>query len=128
MAKRILIVDDEKNMRNAIKRNLGLEDEYEFAEAWNGKVAEEKMEDFSPDLIILDIKMPEKDGYTFFLDLQMKNNYRIKPKIVGITGYSGKVGANIMKALGADAFFEKPFDEEKFRRTIRRLCNKVNNG
>ena len=118
--KKILIIDDDTNMRNAVNRILGLEKKYEVHEAIDGVDGEKKIGELKPDLVILDIKMPGKDGYEVCLDIR-KNPILIDVKIVAITGYSGKIGEGIMEALGADAFFEKPFDNDKLKAEIARL-------
>lgn len=120
MKKKILIIDDDDNMRIAIKRLLSFEKDYEIDEAYDGNVAEAKVKEFLPDLVILDIKMPGKDGYAVCLDLRKNPDFN-HIKIIGITGFSGKTGEAIMRALGADSFFEKPFDNDKFVNEIKRL-------
>lgn len=71
---RILIVEDDKDLNNAysiILRNEG----HEVAEAYDGKEALAKLEDFSPDLILLDLLMPVMGGLEFLqhYDLQKKH-------------------------------------------------------
>ncbi|MFC1593943.1 response regulator [Candidatus Omnitrophota bacterium] len=122
--KKILIVDDDHNMRHAINRILTLEKKYEIYEAIDGVEAEEKIVEIAPDLVILDIKMPGKDGYEVCLNVR-RNPLTQKIKVVAITGYSGKIGQGIMEALGADAFFEKPFDTDTFKTTIADLLTEA---
>ncbi|MFH1767527.1 MAG: response regulator, partial [Candidatus Omnitrophota bacterium] len=56
--KRIIIVDDDKNMVNSIKRALKMENRYEIDTAFDGFDAGRKILGFKPDLVILDIRMP----------------------------------------------------------------------
>jgi len=135
--KKILIVDDEENIRHAIKRVLlaarlngdapdvasNNEEQscpYIFFEAGDGIEAGEKIKEIMPDLVILDIKMPKKDGYGVCSDIR-KDPATKHIKIIGISGFSGKIGEGVMEALGADDYFEKPFDNEKLKAKVRKL-------
>jgi len=92
----------------------------EIDEAGDGNEVEEKIKKFAPDLIILDIKMPGKDGYATCMHI--RDSLGMKDvKIVGISGVSGRVGAAFMDVLGADCYFEKPFDNEEFKKKIIQL-------
>jgi len=114
--KRILIIDDDQNIRKAITRLLIMEENYEVQEA-DGYDAKEKMKVFLPDLLILDIKMPGKSGYEVFAELRTDASFE-NMKIIGISGVFGAAGASFMEALNADAYFEKPFDNQE-------LVNKI---
>ncbi|MBU0468488.1 MAG: response regulator [Candidatus Omnitrophica bacterium] len=123
--KRILIVDDEQEVRQAIRRILMVSGKYIIEEAVDGFDAEKILKTYMPDLIILDVKMPGKDGYATCMhirdDLRMKN-----VKIVGISGFSGGIGRSFMETLGADFYFEKPFDTNKLRERISKLLEDEN--
>ena len=62
MKKRILVVDDEPRMRRFVQMNLDLEG-YEVMEAENGLRALERVRDDLPDLVVLDVMMPDLDGF-----------------------------------------------------------------
>ena len=62
MKKRVLVVDDESRMRRFIRMNLDLEG-YDVSEAENGLIALEKVRDEFPDLVLLDVMMPDLDGF-----------------------------------------------------------------
>ena len=62
MKKRILVVDDEPRMRRFVHMNLDLEG-YEVMEAENGLRALERVRDDLPDLVVLDVMMPDLDGF-----------------------------------------------------------------
>ena len=116
--KRILIIDDEEGLRCAIKRLLSLEKKYEIEEASDGFMGEQKIDSFSPDLVILDLKMPGKDGY------EVCASIRASGKTLKIIAYSGLLGEpekKRMMDLGVDAFFEKPFDIDQFKHKISEL-------
>jgi len=118
--KRILIIDDDPDVRTTVKRFLDLDSSYTIEEAGNGLVAEEKIKEFSPDLIILDINIPGKGGYEICLDI--RNNRAMKDvKIIAISGYDSSVRSAIMDSLGADYFFEKPFYSHKLTEKVKEL-------
>lgn len=118
--KKILIVDDDRNMAHAIRRLLSVEGKYEIEGAVNGDEAEKKLENFLPDLIILDIKMPGKSGYEVLFKIR-EDESKQNVKVIGISGISGGIGASFMEILGADAYFEKPFDNQEFTEKIFKL-------
>lgn len=117
MAK-ILVVDDEQNIRDVFKRaleNAG----HEAIVAENGIVGQQMFIDHKPDIVILDIIMPEQEGIATILRLKSVDN---SVKIIAVSG--GGMGNavdyldNALK-LGAKAAFEKPVN-------LVKLINKVN--
>ena len=60
--RRILVVDDEERMVRFIRLNLE-HDGFQVSEAFNGKEAIQKIRDVTPDLILLDVMMPDLDGF-----------------------------------------------------------------
>jgi len=113
--KKILIIDDDLGIRRAIKRLLMVEGKYEIEEA-DGYDIEEKLKQSKPDLVILDIKMPGKSGYEILTDLRINDETR-NVKVIGISGIFVEIGASFMVALKADAYFEKPFDNDKLKKS-----------
>ena len=76
MSKKLLIVDDDKIFLKIFKDTLArkYKDKYEVTVAHNGIEALEKMEEFQPDLIVLDIQMPKMDGLEFLQELKQRNH------------------------------------------------------
>jgi putative two-component system response regulator len=102
----ILVVDDEKLIRNSISDVL-MANGYEVFEACNGKEALEKVESKSPDVILLDINMPEIGGIEFLKRIKEDKNTKLIP-IVVITGQNDvDIRVQALK-LGADDFLIKP--------------------
>lgn len=69
MPMKILVVDDEKLIRDVIKEYL-INDKYEVDEASSGKIALEKLQNNTYDLLVLDIMMPEMDGFSMLEKLE----------------------------------------------------------
>ncbi len=104
----VMIVDDSVLMRKLIGKILEDDPDIEVeAKAMNGKFALSKMKMHEPDLIILDLEMPEMDGITF---LKEKNKLRNKIPVIILSSIATKGAAITMEALslGASDFITKP--------------------
>ncbi|VAX34904.1 hypothetical protein MNBD_UNCLBAC01-1231 [hydrothermal vent metagenome] len=119
--KRILIIDDDRSMSKSIQGLLSSYPNYVIEVTHDGQTAEDILRKRAFDLIILDIKMPGKDGYEVCLNMRNEIDQMKKTKIIGISGYSGGIGAVFMEALGADHYFKKPFNVTKFRMKVAML-------
>lgn len=115
--KKILVIDDDENIRNIFGRAL-TENNYLVIQAENGAIGEQVFKEENPDLIILDIIMPEQEGIETLLNIR---NINPDIKIIAVSG--GGMGSafsyldNAIK-LGASAAFQKPID-------LQKLINKV---
>jgi len=115
--KRILLVDDERSIRESLSKILGAE-KYEVALAENGQEAIEKHGAQRIDLLILDLNMPVKNGWDTLEWL-----VKIDPvlPVVIITGRSNERA--LAETAGADALMEKPLDVPLLLQTIRELMD-----
>jgi PAS domain S-box-containing protein len=77
----VLVVDDEPEARAVLRRQLG-RDGWQTDEAANGRIALERLAAATPDLIILDLMMPEMDGFAFLRELRRQPQWRRIPVIV----------------------------------------------
>ena len=77
----VLIVDDDKLTRDLVKRSLESEG-FQVVEANNGRIALEQMESTKPGLILLDLLMPEMDGFEFLAELRRQERWRSIPVVV----------------------------------------------
>lgn len=102
--RKILIVDDEEKIRELIKMNLELAG-YECDEAEDGMKALEKMKEFKPDLALLDIMLPIKNGYEIAEDF-IKNNI----PVIFLTAKDSITDKVKGLKLGADDYITKPFE------------------
>jgi DNA-binding response OmpR family regulator len=102
---RILVVDDEDDIRSLIREVLE-ERGFDIIEAVNGKEAMALIRDFRPELIILDLVMPEMEGIEVIRAVRRSG---AKTRIVAISGAAS--GAYLRPAgyLGADMMVKKPF-------------------
>ncbi|HHW47827.1 MAG TPA: response regulator [Clostridiaceae bacterium] len=118
MGKRILIVDDAAFMRMMIKDIL-VKNGYEIAgEAENGIRAVEKYRELMPDLVIMDITMPEVDGITAVKEIK-KLNPDSKIIMCSAMGQQAMVIESIQ--AGARDFIVKPFQPERVIEAIKKV-------
>lgn len=116
MARRVLIVDDEKNMRWVLGEALRAEG-YEIAEASDGKEALEKVSESVPDLMVLDHKMPAPDGMEVLRRIRAKG---MSFPIIMLTAHGNvQTAVEAMKA-GATEYLTKPFDLEELKLVIEK--------
>ncbi|MFH0793095.1 MAG: response regulator [bacterium] len=108
MSKKILAIDDENDVLLIIKTALKSEG-YEVQTATNGLDGLALAEEFGPDLIVLDIMMPEMDGFEVLRHLK-DNEKTFHVPVIMLTGLSDK--AKIQDALnkGIDYYIVKPFE------------------
>ncbi len=118
MAK-ILVVDDADIMRLKLSKVLEENGHEIVGEAKNGDEAVEKYKDYDPDLVTLDITMPEVDGLEA-LDGIIAHDPDAKVIMVSAMGKKKKV----LKAVksGAKNFIVKPFDADKVKEAVNEVC------
>ena len=116
MAKRVLIADDEKNMRWVLDETLSKEG-YEVTQAADGKEAMAAIENNPPDLMVLDHKMPVPDGMEVLRRIRAKGETF---PIIMLTAHGNvQLAVEAMKA-GATEYLTKPFDLEELKLAIEK--------
>lgn len=105
LASKILIVDDDPYILKMYELKLGLEN-YEIETAENGKIALEKIKSFRPDVILLDILMPEMDGFGVLSEMKKDSDHK-KIKVIVLTNFGESKNLSKAKALGAGDFIVK---------------------
>ena len=106
MAKTILAVDDDLVNIRILQTRLKKQG-YEVAVALDGQGALHKLETITPDLIILDVQMPNMNGYTFLLELRKIKKFDSVPVIV-LTAHNEM--EPIFKFNGVKGYIVKPID------------------
>jgi sigma-B regulation protein RsbU (phosphoserine phosphatase) len=119
--RRILVVDDEPGMIRSVERVL--EKQYDVASSRSPGAAIELAESFEPDLAILDIRMPEMDGFEL-----MERLKKMQPEldVILMTGSVDELDKKLIRALRQEAFYfiQKPFDREVLQTLVAR-CLKL---
>ncbi|MBN2382003.1 response regulator [bacterium] len=114
---KILVADDDKSTRELI--SIVLEDEgYEVITAINGIETIEKAAKEKPDLIVLDIMMPQMDGYEALNKIKENEELTAIPILV-ITARTIKIYEKISKGLGAVDHITKPFSPDELLEKIK---------
>lgn len=101
-AKRILVVDDERDVRSLVCHIL-TDQGYEVEQAVDGRDALAKIQASAPDLVVLDLMMPELDGWQVLRELQTFAN---RPRVVVLSAFGDAKGVTEAGAVG---FLPKPF-------------------
>lgn len=119
-AKRILVVDDEPRMIGFIRMNLELEG-YQVIEAHNGLEALEAIRTQLPDLVLLDVMMPQLDG---FETLRMLREFSSIPVIM-LTAKGEEDDKVYGLELGADDYVTKPFSSRELSSRVRAVLRRA---
>jgi two-component system alkaline phosphatase synthesis response regulator PhoP len=116
----ILIVEDEESLQGALKLNLELEG-YDVSCADNGQTAIIKVEEEYFDLILLDVMLPEIDGFDVCETIRLKN---IDTPILMLSARTGSADRVTGLKRGADDYLTKPFNLEELLLRIEKLIEK----
>lgn len=120
---KILIVDDDLSISRSYQKYLESEG-YIAITANNGREGLQKIEKEDPDLVLLDINMPVKNGLELLEDLNRTKEIKM-PLIIMLTAYGDLEAAIRSTRLGAYDFLTKPVSLEKLRLTVKRGIEKI---
>lgn len=122
--KKVLLVDDEVDFVKMVKMRLEAND-YEVLTAYNGKEFLEKVKKVKPDMILLDILMPEMDGYTALKELKQLKEAKDIPVII-LTA-KGKM-KDLFQIENIADYIVKPFDDDELLLRMKRVLATSKNG
>ena len=117
---RTVIADDEPLARRGIRAHLNLEKDIEIvSECRNGREAVEAIQACSPDLVFLDVQMPELDGFGVVEAVGVER----MPAVIFVTAYD----RHALRAFEVNAldYLLKPFDGERFAKAVQRARNQI---
>lgn len=117
--KRILVVDDEKGLVKIIRLNLE-QDGFDVIEAFNGSQAMEKLRTTLPDLVLLDVMMPDTDGFTVLKMIRQIGNI----PVIMLTAKGEEDDKIKGLELGADDYVTKPFSPRELTSRIRAVLRR----
>ena len=118
---KILIVEDEKDMVTGLKFNLEARD-YTVIAAYDGEEGYRMALDEKPDLVLLDLMLPKKDGFEVCRELRLAG---IKTPIIMLTAKTHEAEKILGLELGADDYITKPFSPRELRARIQALLRRV---
>jgi two-component system alkaline phosphatase synthesis response regulator PhoP len=119
--KRILVIEDEPQMLLGLRDNLELEG-YEVQTASDGEEGLARAASFSPDLVILDVMLPKKNGFDVCRELRARWN---TTPIVMLTARSAETDKVLGLELGADDYVTKPFSITELLARIRAVLRRT---
>jgi CheY-like chemotaxis protein len=117
---RVLVVDDDEVIRQLIAVNLTLEG-FEVVTAVDGQDCLDKVTEADPDVITLDVMMPQLDGWVTATQLR-RNPETADIKVVLITARAQQDDRSRGRQIGVDAYLTKPFDPAEMIRVVRELA------
>ena len=119
MAYRVLVVDDDPMVTRLVRINLELEN-FEVEEAWDGKTAMRMMRDNRPDLLVLDIIMPQMDGWEILKLVREDEQLHDLPVVV-LTAKVQEEDIARGWRMGADGYIVKPFNPVILADALRKV-------
>jgi DNA-binding response OmpR family regulator len=120
MKKRVLVVDDEPRIRRFVRMNLDLEG-YEVMEAEDGLAALNKVREVLPDLVLLDVMMPDMDGFETLEQIRQTSSV----PVIMLTVKGDEEDRIRGLDLGADDYVTKPFSPRELSSRIRAVLRRV---
>lgn len=124
--KKILYAEDEPDLQTVVEMTINAMSNYEIKICDNGKKLLESVEAYNPDLILLDVMMPEMDGPTTFKNLQANEKTKNIP-VVFMTAKAQVHEIETFKETGVLGIITKPFDPVNLCSDIEKIWAK-NNG
>jgi len=118
--KRILLVEDEESLQDIIRLNLEL-DGYEVVAVGNGRLALQEFALRKYDLVILDVMLPEVDGFTICQTIRLENT---RVPILFLTAKSAVEDRVFGLKVGGDDYLVKPFDLREFLLRVQALLKR----
>ena len=118
--RRILVVDDEERMVRFIRMNLE-HDGFQVSEAFNGKEAIQKIRDVTPDLILLDVMMPDLDGFEVLETVREVSQV----PVIMLTAKGEEDDRVRGLELGADDYVTKPFSPRELVSRVKAVLRRT---
>jgi two-component system, OmpR family, response regulator len=114
--KRILYIEDETDLQWLVQRILESVGDFEVTVCGSGAEGLRRMEDFAPDLVLLDVMMPDMDGFSVLRALRARPESVAVP-VVFLTARTQERDEYL--ALGADGVIAKPFEPDRLVEQVR---------
>ena len=121
MNKKILVVDDEKPIADILQFNLKKEG-YDVVCAYDGDEALQKVEEMQPDLMLLDIMLPKRDGMEVCREVRKKYDF----PIIMLTAKGSEIDKVLGLEMGADDYVTKPFSTRELIARVKANMRRLN--
>ena len=116
---KILVIDDDPEIAMVLKSRLEFAD-YKVAVAHDGRKGLQKIKDYKPDLVVLDVMMDDLTGYEVCAEIKNNAEYNHLPVIM-LTSRIRSIDENLGFACKADAYIRKPYSSELLLPEIKKL-------
>ncbi len=116
--KKVLIVEDEKNIAQA--EGMILSDHYDVSFAYDGDQGMELLKKIKPDLVILDLMLPNRGGYDICFNMKQDDDLK-DTKILMVTALHQSIDKNKGVMVGTDGYLTKPFEPDQLLESVRKL-------
>src|SRR5574344_1182251 len=120
--KKIIYAEDEPDLQTVVEMTVQAMSDFEMKICDNGKILLECVEEYSPDLIMLDVMMPELDGPSTFNKLKEMEKLKNVP-VIFMTAKAQVHEVEHFKSLGAIGVITKPFDPMTLCEEIQNIWN-----
>ncbi len=120
MEQKILVIDDEKAIVDIIKFNLEKEGYHVFT-AYNGEEGLNEIDNINPDMVILDVMMPKKDGFQVLKELRVNYNF----PVIMLTAKEEELDKVLGLELGADDYITKPFSMRELMARVKANLRRI---
>ena len=121
MSKTVLVVDDEKPIADILQFNL-IKEGYTVICAYDGEEALEKVEEQQPDLMLLDIMLPKRDGMEVCREIRKKYDF----PIIMLTAKGSEIDKVLGLEMGADDYVTKPFSTRELIARVKANMRRLN--
>lgn len=127
MTMRTLLVADDNRMSRELVRDVFASPDCQVVQAANGQEALERLEAANPDLVLLDLEMPVKDGYAALVEIRKNPRFSGIP-VMAVTAKAMQLDRDRILTAGFDACITKPINVAKLRECVDGLLNSSRKG
>ncbi len=124
---RTLLVADDNRLSRELVRDVFARPDCQVVQAGNGQEAIDRLEAANPDLVLLDLEMPVKDGFAALLEIRDHPRFSRVP-VVALTAKAMVLDRDRILAAGFDAYVTKPIDITKLRECVDELLRSSRKG
>lgn len=119
----VLAVDDDQNLQTVMRHYLE-QAGYQFLSALNGKELLQKLDSMQPDIILLDLLLPDNDGLTLLTTIRAKT----KAPVIVVSGKDEPTDRIVGLEMGADDYLTKPFEMRELSARIKAVLRRLPGG
>lgn len=116
----VVVIDDDELTRMLIQRILEREFKYNIISFRNGLEGQEYLDGNNPDLVVLDLMLPGKNGFDILKDMRESENHK-DTKVILVSAKSNSADIERGFELSADEYVTKPFQQQEFVVRVKKL-------